>query len=76
MPLPIPRRPWHEAAMAIYKVVPGRRAGDGWLVVLDVPGQHLTVIRSFETLAEAKAEAANLAAADDVSSSGGAGQDK
>jgi hypothetical protein len=50
--------------MAIYKVVPGRRAGDGWLVVLDIPGQHLTVIRSFETLAEAKAEAASLAAAD------------
>jgi hypothetical protein len=49
--------------MATYKLVPGRRAGDGWLIVLDVPGQDLNVIRSFETLAEAKAEASRLAAA-------------
>jgi len=57
--------------MATYKVVPGRRAGDGWLVVLDVPGQHLTVIRSFETLAEARAEAHRLAAAEDTAATGG-----
>jgi hypothetical protein len=62
--------------MATYKVVPGRRAGDGWLVVLDVPGQHLTVIRSFETLAEAKAEAANLAAADEIAAGSGVAEDR
>jgi len=62
--------------MATYKVVPGRRAGDGWLLVLDVPGQHLTVIRSFETLAEAKAEAANLAAADEIAAGSGVAEDR
>jgi hypothetical protein len=56
--------------MAIYKVVPGRRAGDGWLVVLDEPGRHMNVIRSFETLAEARAEADRLAAADDTVAAG------
>jgi hypothetical protein len=56
--------------MAIYKVVPGRRAGDGWLVVLDVPGQQLNVIRSFETWAEARAEADRLAAANDAVAAG------
>jgi len=62
--------PWQTEAMATYKVVPGRRAGDGWLVVLDVPGQHMNVIRSFETLAEARAEAARLAAADESVTTG------
>jgi hypothetical protein len=57
--------------MATYKVVPGRRAGDGWLLVLDVPGQHMNVIRSFETLAEARAEADRLAAADATVATGG-----
>jgi hypothetical protein len=61
--------------MATYKVVPGRRAGDGWLVVLDAPGQHLAVIRSFETLAEARAEAATLAAADAAASVSGSPDD-
>ena len=48
--------------MSDYKIVPGRRAGDGWLVVVQVPGHALNVVRSFETYAEAKAEAERLAA--------------
>jgi hypothetical protein len=48
--------------MLDYKIVPGRRAGDGWLVVIQVPGQALNVVRSFETYDEAKAEAERLAA--------------
>jgi hypothetical protein len=47
--------------MADYKIVPGRRAGDGWLVVVQVAGQPLNVVRSFETYGEAKAEADRLA---------------
>jgi hypothetical protein len=39
--------------------------------VLDVPGQHMNVIRSFETLAEARAEAERLAAADESVTTGG-----
>ena len=59
--------------MSDYKIVPGRRAGDGWLVVVQVPGRALNVVRSFETYAEAKAEAERLAALDDAS--GGAKED-
>jgi hypothetical protein len=47
--------------MSDYKIVPGRRAGDGWLVVVQVSGQPLNVVRSFETYDEAKAEADRLA---------------
>jgi hypothetical protein len=47
--------------MATYTVTPGRRAGDGWLVVLHQPGAALAVIRSFATFAEARAEADRLA---------------
>ncbi len=48
--------------MAEYKIVPGRRAGDGWLVVVQAAGESMDVVRSFETWAEAKAEAERLAA--------------
>ena len=48
--------------MTEYKIVPGRRAGDGWLVVVQAPGGSMDVVRSFETWAEAKAEAERLAA--------------
>ena len=54
--------PWQIAPMAEYKIVPGRRAGDGWLVVVQAPGESMDVVRSFETWAEAKAEAERLAA--------------
>jgi hypothetical protein len=47
--------------MTNYQVVPGRRTGDGWLVVVQTEGQGLDVIRSFPTWAEAKAEATRLA---------------
>ena len=47
--------------MGTYTVTPGRRAGDGWLVVLHSPGEALAVIRSFATFAEARAEADRLA---------------
>ena len=44
-----------------YQVVPGRRTGDGWLVVVQKPDYGMDVIRSFATWAEAKAEATRLA---------------
>ncbi len=56
--------------MSDYKIVPGRRAGDGWLVVVQVPGQALNVVRSFETYAEAKAEAERLASLEDAPDGG------
>jgi len=48
--------------MTDYRIVPGRRAGDGWLLVLQPQGEPMEVVRSFETWAEAQAEAARLAA--------------
>ena len=48
--------------MLDYQVVPGRRTGDGWLVVIKTPDQGMDVVRSFATWAEAKAEATRLAA--------------
>jgi hypothetical protein len=50
--------------MSDYKIMPGRRAGDGWLVVLQRQGEPMDVLRSFETRAEALAEAERLAAAE------------
>ena len=47
--------------MTNYQVVPGRRTGDGWLVVVQTPDQGMDVVRSFATWAEAKAEATRLA---------------
>jgi hypothetical protein len=47
--------------MTNYQVVPGRRTGDGWLVVVHTPGYGMDVIRSFATWAEAQAEATRLA---------------
>jgi hypothetical protein len=52
--------------MAEYKIVPGRRAGDGWLVVIQAAGEPMEVVRSFETWGEAKAEAERLAATEDA----------
>jgi hypothetical protein len=52
--------------MSNYTVIPGRRAGDGWLVVLQVPGERLQVLQSFDTLDEARAEAGRLAASQDA----------
>jgi hypothetical protein len=43
------------------RIVPGRRAGDGWLVVVHVQGEPMNVLRSFETWAEAQAEVERLA---------------
>jgi hypothetical protein len=56
-------RPWQNESMADYKIIPGRRAGDGWLVVIQAPGEKMDVLRSFETWAEARAKAERLAAA-------------
>ncbi len=44
--------------------MPGRRAGDGWLVCVLRPGEPMDVLRSFETRAEALAEAERLAASE------------
>jgi hypothetical protein len=50
------------------RIVPGRRAGDGWLVVVHAPGEPMNVLRSFETWAEAQAEVERLAALEEVPS--------
>jgi len=50
--------------MLEYKIMPGRRAGDGWLVCVLRPGEPMDVLRSFETRAEALAEAERLAASE------------
>jgi hypothetical protein len=50
------------------RIVPGRRAGDGWLVVVHAPGEAMNVLRSFETWAEAQAEVERLAALEEVPS--------
>jgi hypothetical protein len=50
--------------MTEYKIMPGRRAGDGWLVCLQRQGEPMDVLRSFETRAEALAEVERLAAAE------------
>ena len=59
--------------MTNYQVVPGRRTGDGWLVVVQTPDYGMNVVRSFATWAEAKAEATRLAA-EPVSEAGASAQ--
>jgi hypothetical protein len=48
----------------MFKVIPGRRSGDGWLVARERPDCDVRVLRSFATLDEARAEIDRLAAAD------------
>lgn len=48
----------------MFKVIPGRRSGDGWLVARERPDYDIRVLRSFATLDEARAEIDKLAAAD------------
>jgi hypothetical protein len=50
--------------MKHYKVMPGRRSDDGWLVALESPGDPPIYIRSYPTWAEARGAAVTLAAID------------
>jgi hypothetical protein len=46
----------------MFKVIPGRRSGDGWLVTRERPDCDVRVLRSFATLDEARAEIDKLEA--------------
>ena len=50
--------------MKHYKVLPGRRADDGWLLALQSPADPPVYIRSYPTWGEAQAAAATLVAVD------------
>jgi hypothetical protein len=57
--------------MSNYRVMPGRRQGDGWLLVIQPPAQPMRVVRSFNTWDEAQSEVRRLEEGEDAVARGG-----
>jgi hypothetical protein len=56
--------------MPNYRVMPGRRHGDGWLLVIQPPAQPMSVVCSFDTWDEAQRELRRLSEDEDAAMRG------